>query len=109
MRRIPATPQAAASHTRPAGTSPRSGQERKATQIGNVFVSVRTSETGSRVSAKNVPMRLKLPARLRIHNVRRRQKTKRTPALKARIVAKRKASELRVSAITCQSQVEPRA
>src|SRR5438445_13254033 len=105
----PATPQAAASHTRLEGSSPSNGQESSATQIGNVFVSVRTSETGSRVSAKNVPMRLKLPARLRIHNERGRQKTSRTPALKARMAAKRKASELRVSAITCQSEEEPRA
>src|SRR5947209_10499611 len=105
----PATPQAAASHTRLEGSSPSNGQESSATQIGNVLVNVSTSETGSRVSAKNVPIRLKLPARLRIHKVRGRQKTKWTPALSARTPARRNARELRASAISCQSQKGTRA
>src|SRR5260370_40660231 len=109
MRTTPATPLATANHTRPGGGSPRSGQDRRATQIGNVFVSVRTSETGSRVSAKNVPIRLKLPATLRIHSARGRQRTSCAPALKARMPAKRNANELRASARVGQSQEDPSA
>ena len=105
----PRTPQAAATQTPAVGRSCKSGQESRATQIGKVFVSVKTSETGSRVSAKKVQTRLMLPAMLRSHNVGGLQTTKRTPAASPQAAARTSASVVRASAITCQSHCPPSA
>src|SRR5438067_13727053 len=58
----PQTPQPAASHTGSDGGVPSIGQDRNATQIGNVLVSVITSEVGRWASAKKVQSRLTLLA-----------------------------------------------
>src|SRR6516225_7335494 len=104
-------PLAMKSQIRAGGRSLSSGQERSATQIGNVFVNVSTWETGRRVNAKNVHTRLMLPAMLRIHSERGPQKTNRAPAASVNAVAKTIAKKVRLTAMTrqSQSQSEPRA
>src|SRR5262249_2871076 len=93
----------------PEGASFRSGHDNSATQTGNRLVSVRTSETGRRVKAKNVPTRLRLPAMLRIQSVREPPRISFTPPALARMAAKTMARNVRARAITCQSQDEPSA
>ena len=102
-------PLATESQTRGDGVSFSNGQDKKATQIGNMFVSVSTSDTGMRVKAKNVPTRLKLPAILRTHNVLGFQRTNRAPPARANVAAKTSAKLARDRAITCHAQREPNA
>jgi hypothetical protein len=69
-----------------------------------MFVSVNTSETGKRLSAKNVHTTLTLPARLRIHSVRDRQITSLVFASTANGATNTSTSAVRASATICQSQ-----
>src|SRR5579871_1819839 len=65
IRATPQTPQAAAAQTAGAGALPSIGQDSSATQIGNVLVSVSTSEVGRWANAKKVQSRLMLLAQPR--------------------------------------------
>src|SRR5437879_10863295 len=98
-----------ASHTWADGRSRSTGQDRSATQIGKVFVSVSTSETGRRLSAKNVHTMLTLPATLRIHSVRERQITSLVLPATANGVTNTSTSAVRARATICQSQESFRA
>src|SRR5205085_10380857 len=101
----PATPHAAASQTKADGRIRSSGQDRNATQIGNVLVSVRTSEVGNWASAKKVQSRLALLAQLRSHSAPGQRNTSSAPASRAMPSANTKARLLRASATTRQSHV----
>ena len=96
-------PISTAGHTSSGGDSPSSGNDRTATQSGNILVSVNTSETGSRVSAKNVHTRLMLPAMLRSHNVPGRHSTSRARPASASSAAMTSTNPARTRATTCQS------
>src|SRR5438105_3222118 len=85
------------------GRSPSTGQERSATQIGNMLVRVRTSDTCRRLSAKKVHTTLTLPARLRIHSVRDRQMTTFVLAATANGATNTSTSAVRARATTCQA------
>src|SRR5687768_2300382 len=98
MRATPHTPQAAASQTLPVGRAPRSGQERKATQMGKVLVSVITSDVGRWARAKKVQSRLVLLAAPRSHRAPGRHRTRSAPDARARPKAKTKARLLRARA-----------
>src|SRR5262249_19707692 len=101
----PAAPHATDSQTLAEGKAPSIGQDKSATQTGNMLVRVKTSEIGSRVSAKKVPMRLQLPAMLRIQRMRGFQKTSGTPAAIAQAPTSTRGMKERKMATVCQSRV----
>lgn len=68
MSATPPTPQAAANQTDSCGRIRKSGQDRIATQMGKVFVSVITSDVGNWPRAKNVQSKLTLLAQPRSHS-----------------------------------------
>src|SRR5262249_9609021 len=105
IRATPRTPMPAANQTVNEGRTWSKGQDRNATQIGKVFVSVNTSAVGSAVKAKNVQSKLMLLAQPRSQRAPGRRKAGFAPASFARLIATRNATHARTSAMTRQSHV----
>src|SRR5438128_4636139 len=103
MRTTPAAPRATERHTFADGNLPSIGQASSATQTGNMLVSVKTSEIGRCFRAKKVPIKLQLPARLRIQRIAGLQKTNGIPAAIAQAPTITSGMKEREIATTCQS------
>ena len=92
------------SQTIPDGNLPSIGQDRSATQIGNVLEIVKMSVKGKWAKAKKDPTRLQLPARLRTHSVGECQTTRLTPSHFAHRAVKTRGKAQRAMATICQPQ-----